>query len=82
MDNNTPANDLSGNQKGISNSTIAVLVILALVMTIIGTLAVINTNNNIGPTSSYSNNLGKVSFQILSSQPIAHGTESIPNETK
>ena len=42
--NNNP-NELPNNQKGISNTTIAVLIILALVISIIGTWAVLNSLN-------------------------------------
>jgi hypothetical protein len=42
--NNNPEG-LQNNQKGISNTTIAVLIILALVISIIGTWAVLNSMN-------------------------------------
>jgi choline-glycine betaine transporter len=63
----TAVNGLPENQKGVSNTTIAVLIILALVMTIIGTLAVISGNNtgiNQAPKHSSATNIGKVYFQI------------------
>jgi hypothetical protein len=83
MDDNVPVKDLSGNQKGISNSTIAVLIVLALIMTIIGTLAVINSGGtNVGPTT-YSNPVGRVAFYIVPQQPLtSQGTELTTNGTK
>jgi len=55
--NNNP-NGLQNNQKGVSNTTIAVLIILALVISIIGTWAVLNsitTQNSVVSGSSNSN---------------------------
>jgi hypothetical protein len=85
MNNNLPVNDLSESQKGISNTTLAVLVILALVVTIIGTLAVISgtdtTSSGRGP-GQYTTNIGKVSFQVIPSQTQSQETGvSTPDET-
>jgi hypothetical protein len=73
MIDNKPTNDLSSSQRGISNTTIAVLMILALVITIIGTLAVLDsTSSSRIIVHQSTTNVGKVSLNIV---PI----ESPPN---
>jgi hypothetical protein len=64
-------NDLGGvsdNQKGISNTTIAVLLILALVITIIGTWAVMNSMTPETPIK-HNTNIAQVSLTIHSATP-------------
>jgi hypothetical protein len=63
QDNNTKG-VLEGN-RGISNNTIAVLVVLALLITIIGTWAVISNMNAETPTYSTGTNVGVMSLTIL-----------------
>ena len=65
MNESVPVNDLSASQKCISNTTIAVLIILALVITIIGTLAVLDSTSSSRVAHGSSTNVGKVSLQIL-----------------
>lgn len=82
MNENTSVNDLSSSQRGISNTTIAVLVILALVITIIGTLAVLDSTASSRTVSHrVVTNVGRVSLSILppetpSTEPV---TENIGN---
>jgi hypothetical protein len=82
MNENMPVNDLSSSQKGISNTTIAVLIVLALVITIIGTLAVLDSTSSNVSTQRITTNVGKVSLQILPlndtsfNEPVAENTSS------
>lgn len=82
MNENMPVNDLSSSQKGISNTTIAVLIILALVITIIGTLAVLDSTSGTSITTHQSTtNVGRVSLQITpitdtSNTPVVKNTSS------
>jgi hypothetical protein len=63
--NNNP-NELQNNQKGISNTTIAVLIILALVISIIGTWAVLNSLNTQTNVRSGSNaNTATVTLNVM-----------------
>ena len=62
QDNNSKGVLDSG--RGVSNNTIAVLVVLALVITIIGTWAVISNMNTETPTYR-STNVGVMSLTIL-----------------
>jgi hypothetical protein len=80
MNENMPINELSSSQKGISNTTIAVLIILALVITIIGTLAVLDSTSSSRITVHDSTtNVGKVSLQIL--PPETPSTENVVANT-
>jgi len=65
MNEDTPVNDLSSSQRGISNTTIAVLIVLALIITIIGTLAVLDSTSSNVSTQRITTNVGRVSLQIL-----------------
>jgi len=63
--NNNP-NELQNNKKGISNTTIAVLIILALVISIIGTWAVLNSLNTQTNVRSGSNtNTATVTLNVM-----------------
>ena len=69
MSNNetSPVDDIGENQKGVSNTTIAVLVILALIITIIGTWAVLSGMNSMDKANiaGSGTNVGKVSFTVV-----------------
>jgi hypothetical protein len=71
--------ELEKNQKGVSNTTIAVLVILALLISIIGTWAVLNsiaTQQNI--QSSKGTNVAIVSLSITNpDSPITTGVVTL-----
>lgn len=68
--NNAP-NNVLGDRKGTSNTTLAVLVIVALLVTIITTWTVLNasstnvTNTNIAKQNVVQRDNGKVSLNIL-----------------
>ena len=56
------------NERGVSNTTITVLILLAVVMTVIGTWAVINSINSqqdVHEVYSGGSNVGRVSFTII-----------------
>jgi hypothetical protein len=59
---------VSDSQKGVSNTTIAVLLILALVITIIGTWAVMNSMTPETPVK-YNTNVAQVTLTIRSATP-------------
>ena len=61
--NNDPSG-LPNNQKGISNTTIAVLIILALVISIIGTWAVLNSINTQTNVKGSNTNTAVVTLNI------------------
>jgi len=64
---NDNPNELQNSQKGISNTTIAVLIILALVISIIGTWAVLNSLNTQTAIKSGSNgNTAVVTLNVQS----------------
>jgi hypothetical protein len=59
--------ELSNSSKGVSNTTIGVLVMLALIFTVIGTWAVlssINSSSNVEYTKP-GTNVGQVSFTVI-----------------
>ncbi|HYD03187.1 MAG TPA: hypothetical protein VEC16_02710 [Alphaproteobacteria bacterium] len=67
MDAPQPEAELSSSSKGVSNTTIGVLVMLALIFTVIGTWAVlnsINSNNNVDYPEP-GTNVGQVSFTVV-----------------
>jgi hypothetical protein len=61
---NNNSSGLPDNQKGIANTTIAVLIILALLISIIGTWAVLNSISTQKFTQSSSNNVAIVTLNI------------------
>jgi hypothetical protein len=63
MEENNTSSGVQDNQKGVSNTTIAVLLVLALVITIIGTWAVMNSMAPETPVRS-NTNIAQVSLTI------------------
>jgi hypothetical protein len=73
---NSADSGIQDNSKGMSNTTIAVLIILALLISIIGTWAVLNT---VSPSSLGGENTnGNVAVVTLNILPSA-GTKSTTN---
>jgi hypothetical protein len=67
MENMPESTGIEGT-KGVSNSTIVVLILLALIMTVIGTWAVMNSIHNqeqLEEQYGGGTNIGRVSFTII-----------------
>ncbi|MGV8140852.1 MAG: hypothetical protein ACP5NW_00250 [Candidatus Woesearchaeota archaeon] len=69
-DESSSSDGIVDSQKGVSNTTIAVLVILALVITVIGTWAVLSGMNSASSAqiANSGTNVGKVSFTVTASE--------------
>jgi hypothetical protein len=81
----SPVNDTDVNSGGVSNTTIAVLTILALLITVIGTWAVLSGMNSTDKASIVSSgtNVGKVSFTVISLEtPVNQDTGMIVLDVK
>jgi hypothetical protein len=66
MTENNTASELSDSQKGISNTTLAVLIVLALVVTIIGTFGVLyNVNSHPTQIREGGSGVGVVSLTVI-----------------
>jgi hypothetical protein len=77
MTENNAASGLPGNQKGVSNTTLAALIILALIVTIIGTFGVLYGVNSQSTThvKQGGSGIGVVSLTII---PLEQST---PNQS-
>ena len=76
MDNSmNTQSEFSKDRKGISNSTVAVLIILALVITIIGTWAVLNSVSESQSKADSGTNMAQVSLNIVAPEKLAKQSE-------
>jgi flagellar basal body-associated protein FliL len=68
MEEQNTSGEITGSQRGVSNTTIAVLLVLALVITIIGTWAVMNSMTPETPVKKQTN-VAQVTLTIKPSNP-------------